>query len=245
MDSRTKQLGEAPILPMLVKYSLTAMIGMVAHSLYNVVDRIFIGHKVGSIGIAGITIAFPLMMVMFGFAMLVGMGGAALISIRLGEKKPEEAEKVLGNGIVLQFIFMIILMTVGLIYMRPLLRLSGASDTVMPYAVEYTRIILLGAVFQSAAFCLNWFIRSQGKLHIATMTMVIGAIANLILDPILNLFPHFLRLLEPGGTLVISGILKDQVNQVEALLARHGCHDVQVLYRDEWACFIVRRGARG
>jgi putative MATE family efflux protein len=180
----SKQLGEEKVSKLLLKFSIPAIVGMLVNALYNVVDRIFIGNSVGSLGIAGITIGFPIMLVIMAFAMLIGIGANSLISIRLGEKKKEEADLILGNAMVLLISTAVIISAIGLIFLEPLLRTFGASEAVLPYAKDYLGIILWGTVAQTIGFGMNNFIRAEGNPRIAMYTMLIGAILNTILDPI-------------------------------------------------------------
>ncbi len=179
---RTKELGSAPIGKLLARFSLPAIVGMLVNAIYNVVDRIFIGQGVGPLGLAGATVAFPLMLILMGFGMLIGMGGTALVSIRLGEGKKDDAERILGNAFGMLTAIAVILTVVGLLFLEPLLRLFGASDTILPYAAGYTSIILAGSVFQAIGFGMNNFIRGEGNPKIAMGTMLIGAVLNIILD---------------------------------------------------------------
>ena len=181
---RSKQLGEEKVVKLLLKFSLPAIIGMLVNALYNVVDRIFIGNGVGSLGIAATTIAFPIMLIILAFAMLIGIGATSLISIRLGEKKKEEAELILANGIVMLAGVSLLISALGLVFLEPLLKIFGASQAVLPYAKDYVRIILWGSIFQCVSFGVNGFIRAEGDPKTAMVTMLIGAILNTILDPI-------------------------------------------------------------
>ncbi|MTI80376.1 MAG: MATE family efflux transporter [Firmicutes bacterium] len=181
---RSKQLGEEKVSKLLLKFSIPAIIGMIVNALYNVVDRIFIGNAVGSMGIAGITIAFPAMLVTMAFAMLVGVGTTSLVSIRLGEKKAEEAELIMGNGFLLLILISISMSTIGMAFIDPVLVLFGASETVLPYAKEYMSIILPAIVVMSIGFGMNNIIRAEGNPRTAMFTMLIGAIMNIILDAI-------------------------------------------------------------
>jgi putative MATE family efflux protein len=184
MDRATR-LGESGIGSLLLKFSAPAIVGMIAQALYNVVDRVFVGQGVGPLGIAGTTVAFPFMMIMMAFGMLIGFGAAALISIRLGQKRREEAEQALGNGLVLLTGIGVAIAVVGLLFLDPGLRMFGASAAVLPYARQYLQVIVLGAVFQTVGFGLNAVIRGEGNPRIAMATMLIGALLNAILDPIL------------------------------------------------------------
>jgi len=181
---RANRLGEGSIPSLLLKFSAPAVVGMVAQALYNVVDRIFVGQGVGPEGIAGTTVAFPFMLVMLAFGMLIGFGATALVSIRLGEQKREEAERVLGNAAVLLVGVSLLLTATGTALLDPLLRLFGASDQILPYAHDYLQIVVLGSVFQAVGFGLNAIIRGEGNPRIAMFTMLIGALLNMILDPI-------------------------------------------------------------
>jgi putative MATE family efflux protein len=181
---RAQRMGEGSIPRLLLSFSIPAIVGMMVNALYNVVDRIFIGRGVGALGIAGATVSFPIMLVMMAFGMLVGMGGAALISIRLGEGKREEAERILGNSFVLLVMVSAVLTVLGLIFVEPLLVRFGASETILPYARQYVSVILAGSVFMGVGFGMNNFIRAEGNPRIAMATMLIGAVLNIILDPI-------------------------------------------------------------
>ena len=182
--NRSEQLGEEKISRLLLKFSIPAVIGMLVNALYNIVDRIFIGRTVGEPGIAGIAIGFPLMLVLMAFGMLIGIGATSLVSIRLGEKKKDEAEVILGNSMMLLIGIAVVLTSVGLLFLDPLLRLSGASQTILPYARDYMSIILFGVIFQNIGFGMNNFIRAEGNPKIAMYTMLIGAILNIILDAV-------------------------------------------------------------
>lgn len=183
-NDRTEQLGKAGIGRLLLKFSVPAIVGMLVQSLYNVVDRIFIGNGVGALGLAGATVSFPFMLVFMAFSMMIGIGGSALLSISLGEGKTDYAERVLNNSFVLVIIVSVCLTALGLAFLDPLLRFIGASDAVLPYARSYMRIILFGAILNGVGFGLNNFIRGEGNPRIAMMTMLIGAVLNTILDPI-------------------------------------------------------------
>lgn len=181
---KSQELGTAKIPALLARFSIPAIIGMLVQALYNIVDRIFIGQGVGPLGIAGATIAFPLMLIQMAFGMLVGLGATSLISISLGEGKKDKAEAVLGNAFFLLIAIAAVLSVSGLLILDPLLRLFGASETVLPYARSYTSIILLGTVFQSISMGMNNFIRGEGEPRVAMATMLIGAVLNTILDPL-------------------------------------------------------------
>ena len=181
---RSAQLGQASIPRLLFGFSLPAIIGMMAQASYNLIDRVFVGHALGSDGIAGTTVAFPFMLVVLAFGMLIGFGGTALISIRLGEGKKSEAEYVLGNTTVLLILASLLVTVVGLLWLDDILVVCGASDTVLPYARAYLRIIVLGTVFQTVAFGLNSAIRGEGNPKLAMWSMLISVLLNAILAPL-------------------------------------------------------------
>lgn len=187
MDKHTnnsKMLAEEDIGKLLMKFSIPAIIGMMVNALYNIVDRIFIGQGVGNLAIGGIFVGYPISLILMAFSMLIGIGGNTVVSIRLGEKKKDEAEKILGNSFILLVGISVIISILGLLLLEPLLRAFGASETILPYAVDYMKIILIGAPLQAIGFGMNNFIRGEGSPKIAMITMLIGAILNTILDPI-------------------------------------------------------------
>ncbi|QCX33515.1 MATE family efflux transporter [Caloramator sp. E03] len=181
---RAKQLGEERIGRLLLKFSIPAIVGMIVNALYNIVDRIFVGQGVGSLAISGIAITFPITTVIMAFGMLVGIGSTALVSIRLGQQRRDEAEKIVANALILLVIISLILTVFGLLYKRPILRSFGAGEAVIKYADDYITIILLGVIFQNVGFGMNNLIRADANPKTAMFTMLIGAIANTILDPI-------------------------------------------------------------
>ncbi|MFZ7104468.1 MAG: MATE family efflux transporter [Peptococcaceae bacterium] len=184
MRNHSEELGRESIVKLLIKFSIPALIGTLVNALYNVVDRIFIGNGVGSFGLAGLTIAFPLMMISMACSMLIGIGTTSLISLKLGEGKKDEAEKIMGNGVLGLVLLALLVSMISLTFLTPLLRLFGATEAILPYAKDYMQIILAGNVLMSIGFGMNNFIRAEGNPKIAMMTMLIGAITNIILDPI-------------------------------------------------------------
>lgn len=181
---RSKLLGEENVGKLLLKFSIPAITGMLVNALYNIIDRIFVGNGVGALAISGIVIAFPIMNIIMAFGMLVGNGTSSLISIRLGEKRREDAEQILGNAFVLTIILAVMLSFFGLIFLDPILIKFGATGEVLNYARDYMRIVLSGVIFMNLAFSMNHSIRASGSPKIAMFSMLIGAILNTILDPI-------------------------------------------------------------
>ncbi|MEW9097030.1 MAG: MATE family efflux transporter [Clostridiaceae bacterium] len=181
---RSKQLGEESIGKLLLKFSIPAIIGMLVNALYNMVDRIFIGRGVGALAISGLAVGFPLSTINMAFGMLVGIGSSAIISIKLGQDKKDEAEKILGNALVLNILISLMVSILGLMFLDDLLIIFGASDITLPYARDYMKYIIGGAVLQNIGFAINNIIRAEGSPKIAMATMLIGAVINTILDPI-------------------------------------------------------------
>jgi putative MATE family efflux protein len=181
---RTKQLGEESIAKLLIKFSIPAIVGMLVNALYNIVDRIFVGRGVSKLALTAITVSFPISLMIMAFGMLVGIGAGAIISIKLGQQKKDEAENILGNSFMLIIIVSILVTIVGIIFLEPLLKVFGASEEALPLAKQFTSIILLGAVLQNIGFGLNNIIRSEGNPKIAMNTMLIGVFLNIIFNPI-------------------------------------------------------------
>jgi putative MATE family efflux protein len=176
---RTESIGK-----LLFRFSLPAIVGMMVNALYNVVDRMYIGW-IGPLAMTGIGLSLPLMVLIMGFAMLVGIGAGSRISIRLGQNRKEDAEKILGNAFTLLFLIMSTVMIIGLTFKTDLLYLFGASEATIGYSSDYLTIILYGAIFQGIGFGLTGVMRSEGNPKKAMYTTLIAALTNIVLDPIL------------------------------------------------------------
>lgn len=181
-----KQLKNQKISTLIWRFSLPAMVGMIINALYNIVDRIYIGNApdLGANGLAALTIAFPIMLIVLAVAVLFGIGGATLFSIRLGQNRPNEAKEALGTSFFLIIVVGLVISTLGLIFLEDILLIFGASQLILPYAKDYMGIIFYGTTFQMTALAMNNFIRADGKPKMAMLTMLIGAGINIILDPI-------------------------------------------------------------
>lgn len=179
-----EQLESLPITRLLWKYFLPAFTGVIINSLYNIVDRIFIGQGVGALALAGLSTVFPIMLIMMGFGMLIGLGAGVRISINLGKRDLPRAEKVLGNAFILMLIVSVIITIIGFSIKGPMLTLFGASSQTADYANSYLNIILFGSIFNVVGFSLNNLIRSEGNAKTAMYSMMISAGTNIILDPI-------------------------------------------------------------
>lgn len=185
------ELGREPIGKLLWKYSLPAIIAMSAMSLYNIIDRIFLGQGVSPMAISGLAISVPLMNLSIAFSTLVGVGGSTLVSIRLGEKAKKEANFLLGNVVLLSLILGISYSVSALLFLDPLLRLFGASNITLPYARDFMQVILAGNVVSYAYFGLNHILRSSGNPRKAMTTTLITIGCNLIFAPIFIFVFHW------------------------------------------------------
>ncbi len=181
-NDKTKALASEPILPLLVKYSLPAIAGMVVYSLYNVIASIFVGQWIGSAALAGVAIAFPITTIGFALGTLVGLGGAARLSIRLGEKRYDLAHRILGNVVVMG-ISLGILFGVGVIpFLSKILLLFGADEEIFQPAWDFTCVMLAGAPLTFLFFNLNHLMRASGYPTKAMVTMILSVIVNVILS---------------------------------------------------------------
>ena len=181
---QTERMGTEEIRRLLARFSGPAIVGTLVNGLYNVADRIFVGHQAGAIGIAAISICFPVMMIMMAFGMLVSRGGNTLLGIRLGQKRQEEAEEVLGNAFSLYLILSALFIGLGLLGLSPLLKLFGATPDTLGPASRYLAIILLGMPLQMIALGMSNFIRGEGNPRTAMWTMFFGSGLNILLDPL-------------------------------------------------------------
>ena len=177
-------LGKEKIGKLILKFSIPCIVSMLVNSLYNIVDQIFIGQGVGTLGNGATNVVFPLVMIGLAFSLMFGDGASAYLSLKLGEKKKKEAEKGIGNGILLSAIVSIIFCVITLIFLPQLLTLFGCTDKLRDLAMTYGRIIAIGFPFSMIGTTLNSIIRADGNPKYAMTSMVTGAILNTILDPI-------------------------------------------------------------
>lgn len=182
MDERTQQLGEKPVSQLLWQFSIPAVVGMIASSLYTLIDRLFVGNIVGADAIAGMSITMPISFVIMAFGVLIGIGSASLVSIRLGEGKRDEAEAILGNAFTLIILISVLVSGAILLNLEGILTLFGASAAILPYAHQFISIILFGSLFQYISFGLSAVIRAEGNPKIAMLTLLINAGINIVLD---------------------------------------------------------------
>ena len=186
MVNKQQNMGTESIPKLLAQLAIPAVIAQIINLLYNIVDRIYIGHMpgVGADALTGVGLFAPLTMLITAFAMLCGAGGAPRVAIAMGQRNHELAEKIIGNCFALLMCFAVVLTAVFYMAAPGMLRFFGASDVTLPYAVDYARIYILGIVFVLTVMGMNPFITTQGFAKISMMTTVIGAVINIILDPI-------------------------------------------------------------
>ena len=185
---RAKQdMGSGSIPKLMLNLAIPAVVAQLINMLYNIVDRIYIGHipEAGASALTGVGLFLPILMMINAFAMLAGSGGAPRAAIAMGKNEQENAQKILGNCFSVLMIFAVVLTITFYAFAPQLLRLFGASDVTLPYALDYARIYILGTVFVMIVMGLNPFITTQGFAKFSMITTVVGAVCNIILDPIL------------------------------------------------------------
>ena len=186
MNEDKEFLGTEPIGKLLLRLALPTLAAQIINMLYNIVDRIYIGHipHVGAAALTGVGVCMPLIMIVSAFAALVGYGGSPRASIYLGKKDVESAEKILGNCFTMQILVSLILTAVLIIWNRDLLLAFGASENTIPYANSYMNLYALGTLFVELTLGMNAFITTQGFAKTGMYSVLIGAVANIILDPV-------------------------------------------------------------
>ena len=201
---RLEELANKPVGRLLWQYSVPAVVGMLVMALYNVVDRIFIGQWVGPEAIAGLAVTFPIMNLATAIGVLVGVGASSRVSIVLGGGDKRQAELLLGNAMTLTLVNAGIYILVFSVFIDEMLRAFGASDATLPYGREYMLTLMPGLLLTNIAFGFNNIMRASGYPKRAMATMLLGAVVNVVLDPI------FIRVLDMGI--------------VGAAILRHQCH---------------------
>ena len=186
MSSNKTALGSGNVRSLLLKLAIPAVVAQVINLLYNIVDRIYIGHipEIGTNALTGVGLCLPILMLVNAFATLAGGGGAPRAAIAMGQGKKEDAESILGNCFSTLIIIAIILTVTLSLAAEPLLWLFGASENTIPYAMDYMRIYLIGSIFVLIVMGMNPFLTTQGFAKFAMITTVIGAVINIVLDPI-------------------------------------------------------------
>lgn len=178
------ELGTRPVGELLRQYALPSIIAMLASSLYNIVDSIFIGHGVDAMALSGLAVTFPLMNISTAFGAMVGMGSSTLISVKLGQKDYKIAQQILGNAVVMNIVMGVVFGVIALLFLDPILYFFGASEASIDYARDYMQIILLGNVFTHMYFGFNALLRAMGHPKMAMKATIATVIINTILDPL-------------------------------------------------------------
>lgn len=240
-----ERMGKGKILPLLVELSVPAMIGMIVNAIYNIVDRMFIGNapQLGSLGLAGITVSYPVTLILMALSLMAGVGGATRFSIALGAKQDEEAMYYQGNALMVTIIFGFIFMIFGNLFMNPMLKVLGASEQVLPYAKAYLSIILYGAVFQCVAMCGNNFSRAQGNARNAMVSQLLGAGFNILFDYILIVQLHMG--MEGAALATIGGQFLSMIWQLAFLFGKRSmiqCKISHMKLKAHYALMVMKTG---
>lgn len=173
-----------PIGKLIAKFAVPCVISLLVNALYNIVDQIFIGRGVGYLGNGATNVVFPITVIALAFALLIGDGGAAFLSLKLGEGDRESAQKGVGNSIIMVTIAGCIMLVVAIVFLNPIVQVFGATDKLLPYALDYGYIIAIGLPFTMISTAMNSIIRADGSPKFAMVSMLLGALLNTILDPI-------------------------------------------------------------
>ncbi len=189
--SQIDDFEKMPVTRVMLKYSLPAVVSASVQALYNIVDRIYIGKGLGTEALAGVTLTFPVFILSIAIGVLFGTGSSAVISLKLGEKRKEEAERVIGTSLFLFFVMGCSVAVLGMIFLEPILRLVGATDVTMPYARQYLSIFLPFMATDFMAMAMNGAIRSEGNPRLAMNIAVAGALINIVLDPLFLFLFHW------------------------------------------------------
>ncbi|MDA0054074.1 MATE family efflux transporter [Brachyspira hyodysenteriae] len=185
-NSKSNDLANKPVGKLLFQLALPAIAAQIINVLYNVVDRMYIGHipDIGAKALTGVGVTMPVIMAVSAFAYLISMGGSPRASIMMGKQDYDKAEEIVGNCAMTLIIISITLTIILLLFSKPLLMVFGASENTIIYALRYLRIYSMGTIFVQLALGLNAFITAQGKAKTSMFTVLIGAVTNIILDPI-------------------------------------------------------------
>lgn len=186
IEKNDERLGTAPLGKLMLSMALPAVAAQVINVLYNIVDRIYIGHIAGygELALTGVGVTAPILMVISAFSAFAGMGGAPQASIQLGKKNYDAAERILGSSVTMLLSFAVVLTVLFQMFKTPILYAFGASDNTIPYAEQYITIYLVGTIFVQFALGLNTYISGQGNAKVAMLSVLLGAVTNIILDPI-------------------------------------------------------------
>ncbi len=177
-------LGTQPIGKLILKFAVPGVISLLVNSLYNIVDQIFIGHKIGYLGNGATNVIFPITITALALALMIGDGAAAYFSIKLGEGNREAARRSVGNAVTVSLVLSALFLILGLLFLDPLVTLFGATDKLRSFALDYGYIIILGLPFMTVGTALNSLIRADGSPRFAMASMILGAVINTVFDPI-------------------------------------------------------------
>ncbi len=206
MKDTSKALGHEPIRRLVIRMSTPSIISLLVHALYNVVDAIFVGRGVGTLGIAGIGVAFPIFLLVIALGQLIGVGSSSVMSRALGRKDMSTAEEAMGTAICLVAVVGILLAAIGIFFAPLLMRFSGATGVVLPHAVSYIRIILCGGGPFILSFALSAIVRAQGDPLRATVPILLAALLNIALDPLFIFVFHMGTAGAAWATILAQGI---------------------------------------
>ncbi|MBF0530533.1 MAG: MATE family efflux transporter, partial [Deltaproteobacteria bacterium] len=176
-----RRMTETPTVRLLLEFTGPSVIALLSHALYNVVGRIFVGRFVGANGLAALTVAFPIMIAQFAFVLMIGGGASTLISIRLGQSRPDQAEEILGNMLVMLLTVSALLTVAGLVFLDPLLTLFGVQPQLHPFSADYLGIIPWGTPLMMVGIAMDFVIRAEGYPKTAALIMITSSITNVIL----------------------------------------------------------------
>ena len=231
MDNKkaTLELGTKPVGKLLVQYALPAIIAMTAASLYNIIDRVFIGQVVGPMAISGLAITFPFMNLASAFGAAVGVGASTAISVKLGQRDYESAENILGNTVTLNLIIGISFSLICLLFLNPILRFFGASDATLPYARSFMEIILAGNAISHMYFGMNAVLRAASKPRQAMMATIFTVVMNILLDVVFIWWWHWGIRGAASATVISQALalcwqMKQFANQKELLHLKRGIY---------------------
>ncbi|HAE0521034.1 TPA_asm: MATE family efflux transporter, partial [Salmonella enterica subsp. enterica serovar Enteritidis str. P125109] len=184
MNKNTARLGEAPVNQLLLSLSLPAMVGMLVTALYNIVDTIFVAQGIGTAAVAAVGIAFPVQLVLMAIANSIGIGGAAIASQRLGQKQIDGSSRAYANVLMAVFFISMLAIISAFIFVEPLLRLFGATDEIMPYSIDFLRVLLIGSPFFMLTMASSAMLRAEGRANYQMRVMLTTVAINIVLTPL-------------------------------------------------------------
>ncbi len=190
LEKKKSPFATEPVGRLIAKFAIPCVISLLVNSLYNIVDQIFIGWGVGYLGNGATNVVFPITIIALALSLMIGDGGAAYLSLRLGEGDQENARRGVGNAIVMVTVVSVLLLVVFLVFINPILTLFGATETLRPYALEYGYVIGAGLPFMMIPAALNSMIRADGSPKYAMFSMILGAVINTIFDPVFIFIFH-------------------------------------------------------